>query len=198
MRSAGALCFALQGGLMKRLVIALSVVALIFPVVILAQTQAPKPDPGLKKLQVLVGHWTYEGEYKAGPLGPGGKITGEYTGEMILGGFFYQDREIEKGSTGEMHNLGMYAYDPVNKNFAFNLYQDDGSTCSGTLTISGNTLTWAGKLVVAGKQYQFKEPFILTPDLMTGTAKCEISVDGNTWIPFFEGKFAKAKPAPKK
>ena len=42
------------------------------------QAPAPQPDPEVKKLQVLVGHWTFKGEYKAGPLGPGGKVAGEY------------------------------------------------------------------------------------------------------------------------
>jgi hypothetical protein len=36
------------------------------------QAPAPQPDPEVKKLQALVGHWTFKGEYKAGPLGPGG------------------------------------------------------------------------------------------------------------------------------
>jgi hypothetical protein len=50
---------------------------LVFAVSLWAQTTVPKPDPELKKLGVIVGHWTYEGEYKAGPLGPGGKAKGE-------------------------------------------------------------------------------------------------------------------------
>jgi hypothetical protein len=185
-------------GFMKRFVIALSVAALIYPVVASAQTPAPKPAPELKKLQVLVGHWTYEGEYKAGPLGPGGKITGEYTGQMILGGFFLRGQSTEKGTMGETRFLEIDGYDPVNKNYVSTMYGDDGSTFSGVVTVSGNTLTWAGKFTVAGKQYLFKEPFILAPDLMSATAKGEISVDGRTWTPFFEAQYAKAKPAPKK
>ena len=181
---------------MKRTVIAVGLMSLLFAVA--AQAQAPKPDPELKKLQVLAGHWTYEGEYKAGPLGPGSKITGEYTGQMILGGFFYQEQEIEKGPTGETRTISIYAYDPVNKNFAFNSYQSDGSTYSGAVTINGNKWTWAGKLVVAGKQYLFKAPYTLAPDLMSATMNVEISVDGKTWTPFFEAKWTKTKPAPKK
>jgi hypothetical protein len=33
---------------------------------------------------------------------------------------------------------------------------------------------------------------------MSGTEKAEISADGKTWTPFFEGKYTKAQPAPKK
>ena len=159
---------------------------------------APKPDPALKKLHVLAGHWTYEGEYKPGPLGPGGKIIGEFNGQAILGGFFFEGREVEKGSMGEMRNLEIDEWSPASNNFTSNIYQDDGSRFLGTLSVEGNTVTWAGKFTVAGKEYQLREPQVLADDLKSGTAKAEISTDGNTWTPFFEAKFTKAKPAPKK
>jgi hypothetical protein len=56
-----------------------------------AQTSAPKSDPELKKLHVLIGHWTHEGEYKPGPLGGGSKVKGVWGARMILGGFFLKD-----------------------------------------------------------------------------------------------------------
>jgi hypothetical protein len=183
---------------MQRTSILLFVVVVFFATATQAQAPAPKPNPELKKLLPLVGHWTYEGEYKPGPLGPGGKITGVYDAHWILGGFFLQAQEAEKGEAGETHNLEIDSYDPVNKTFASDLYQSDGTRFSGTLTIAGNTITWAGKWVIAGKQYLFREPFVLAPDSMSGTTKGEISTDGKTWTPFFEGKFTKAKPGSKK
>jgi hypothetical protein len=117
---------------------------------------------------------------------------------MILGGFFLQGQETEKGPAGEMRALGIEAYDPVNKNFASNWYESDGTRFSGTLTVSGNTFTWEGKSVVAGKQYLMKEPFVVAPDLMSATMKTQVSVDGKTWTPFAESRYTKVKPAPKK
>jgi hypothetical protein len=99
---------------------------------------------------------------------------------------------------GETQYLEIDAYDPVNKNFTSSMYGDDGSKFSGTVTVSGNTLTWAGKFVVGGKPYMIREPFVFAANLMSATAKAEISVDGKTWTPFFEAKFTKAKPASKK
>jgi hypothetical protein len=163
-----------------------------------AQAPAPKPDPALKKLSVLVGHWTREAEYKPGPLGPGGKYTGDWTTQMILGGFFLQGRETEKGPIGWTRVLEIFGYDPVNKNFPTQSYADNGSTFSGVLTVTQNTYTWAGKLVVAGKQYQYKGTFVLAPDLTSGTYEEEISVDGKTWTPWRETKFTKTQPAAKK
>jgi len=159
---------------------------------------APKPGPEVKKLHVLAGHWTYEGEYKPGPLGPGGKCTGEMTLQMILGGFFLQGRLTEKGPVGETRILYIAGYDPVNKNFPTQFYYDDGSRFSGVLTIAGNTWTYEGKWSVAGKQYQLKVSVMYGPDLTSGTEKAEFSADGKAWTPFLEAEWTKAKPAAKK
>jgi hypothetical protein len=145
-----------------------------------------------------VGHWTYEGEYKPEPLGPGGKFTGENTARMILGGFFLQEWSTGKGPGGERRSLWLNGYDPVNKNFSSEAYSDHGSRLSAVLTITGNTWTYAGKGVVAGKQYQFKGTFVLAPDLASGTYKTEISVDGKTWTPRSESRWTKVPPAAKK
>jgi hypothetical protein len=163
-----------------------------------AQAPAPKPDPEVRKLHVLVGHWTYEGEYKPGPLGPGGKVSGVYDGRMILGGFFFEGRATEKGPAGETRGLEIDGYDPVNKNFSYHYYTDDGSAFTGALTVAGNTWTGAAKLVTAGKQYQFKATFVLAADLASASFDGEISVDGKTWTPWFEEKYTKAQPAANK
>jgi hypothetical protein len=183
---------------MQRISLLLLALVFCFATAMQAQAPAPKPGPEVKKLRVSVGHWTYEGEFKPGPLGPGGKVTGERTGEMILGGFFFQGRWAQTGPTGEARALEITGYDPVNKNFSSEFYFGDGGRVSAVLTISGNTLTWAGKGLGPGKQYLFKETFILAADLMSMTDKAEISADGKTWTPLFERNWTKAKPAPKK
>ncbi len=183
---------------MKRVNVALFVLVFCFAAALQAQAQSPKPDPEVKKLHAAVGHWTFEGEYTAGPLGPGGKVTGEYIGRMILGGFFFQGRLTEKAPAGEMGGLEVEAYDPANKSFVSNWYLSGGSTISGMLTVSGNTFTWNGKLTAAGKQYQYKQTLILAADLTSWTIRGEISVDGKTWAPWFEEKGTKVKATAKK
>jgi hypothetical protein len=71
------------------LLLSLIVICLVAP--LRAQTSVPKPDPELKKLHVLIGHWTYEGEYKPGPLRGGSKVKGVWDARMILGGFFLHE-----------------------------------------------------------------------------------------------------------
>ena len=183
---------------MRRISVLLLPLVVCFATAVQAQAPAPKPGPEVKKLHVLVGHWTYEGEYKPGPLGPGGKFAGEYTARMILGGFFLQEQFTEKGPAGETRRLEIDGYDPMNKNLCSQSYADDGSTYSGVITVSGNRYTWAGKWVIAGKQYQYKGTFVLAPDLASGTYKEELSGDGKTWTPLGESRYTKVKPAAKK
>ena len=63
-----------------------------------------------------------------------------------------QAQEVEKGSMEESRNLEIDEWNPESKNFTSNIYQDDGSRFLGTLTVEGNTVTWAGKFTVAGKE----------------------------------------------
>ena len=53
---------------MQRISILLFLLVFCSATAMQAQAPAPKPDPEVKKLHVWVGHWTYEGEYKPGPL----------------------------------------------------------------------------------------------------------------------------------
>jgi hypothetical protein len=183
---------------MTRISILLFFLVICFVTAMQAQAQAPKPDPEMKKLSVLVGHWTYEGESNPGPLGPGGKETGEMTCQMILGGFFLRCGWTEKGPAGAARGLMLSGYDSVNKNFATEWYFGDGSRPSGVISIAGNTWNFAAQWAVAGKQIQHKSTFVLAPDLASATQKSEISVDGKTWTASFERKYTKAQPAPKK
>jgi len=181
----------------RRITILLFLSVFCFAAAMQAQAQAPKPDPALKKLSVFLGHWTYEGESKPGPLGPGGKYTGEYTARMILGGFFCQARWAEKGPSGETRSLEIVGYDPVNKNLVSNGYEDGGGTWSGVINVSGSGLTYTGKYFLAGKQYLTRVSETYAADLMSMTRKLETSVDGTTWTPQ-EDKWTKVPPAAKK
>ena len=118
--------------------------------------------------------------------------------QMILGGFFLQARWKEQGALGEMRSLEVVGYDPVNKNIFSSGFQDDGSTWSGKVSLSGSTLTFTGKVLSAGKQYPIRATYILAPDLASATRKEEISVDGKSWTTTSQSKWTKVKPAAKK
>jgi roadblock/LC7 domain-containing protein len=183
---------------MKRFIVAVSVVILVLAVFAWAQTPVPKPGAEHKRVEVFAGHWTYVGEYVAGPLGPGGKVTGEYTAQMILGGFFLQGRWVEKGPAGDMRGVEIFGYDPAAKTYSQSQYQDDGSIGSGAYADHGNVWSYAGTMLMGGKRYMVRNEITLAADLMSIVGKGEISVDGKAWVPFVNLTYAKAKPVPKK
>jgi hypothetical protein len=189
--------FVKRRGFMKRMALVVGMVVLVFAVSLWAQTTAPQPDPELKKFDVFLGHWTYVGEYKAGLLGPASKVTGDWSGNQILGGFFFQDQFTEKGVAGETRGFEIIGYDPANKTFFSNEYHNDGNMLSGAYAFSGSTLTYTGKFTVGGKPYMIKATGILAADSMSFTIKAEISPDGTTWTPFFENTYTKTTPTPK-
>ena len=174
---------------MKRM--AFLFLAACFVSVVQAQTPTPKPNSDLKKLQVLVGHWTYDGEYKPGFWGPGGKKQGEATYRFILKGFALEARETEKLVEGQSHLLEIDTYDVTNKQISCSVYTDDGTTYAAVITVAGNTVTWDGTVTVAGKQFRVRTPFVLSNDGTSGTAKGELSSDGKTWETYFEAKYQK-------
>jgi len=182
---------------MKKIAILSSLLAVCFVIAMQAQT-APRPAPEFKKLQVLIGHWTYDGEYRAGAWGPATKIKGEWTYQFILNGFVLQGHCTEKSAQGEVHYLEIDEFDNAAKTIVDSVAGDDGSRFSGTLVFSGKTPVWVGTFLIGGKPYQFREPFEISEDGLTGTARGEISEDGKIWTPFFEGTFTKVKPAEKK
>ena len=169
--------------------------------VVQAQTPATaaKPDPELKKLQAWVGHWTYELEYKAGPLGPGDKVTGEMKMQVILGGFFHEGWSTEKGAHGTSQLLEIDGYDPASKKSTFATFYDKGNAESGTFSFSSTTeWSFEGKGRAGGKEYYLRGKGVFAADMKSYTFSGEISTDGKTWAPWWDGKYTKSEPAAKK
>ncbi len=184
---------------MKRIAVCVCMAMLSVAVVARAQTPAPKPGAEWQKMAVFLGHWTYEGAYKPGPFGPGARVTGEETLEMVLGGFFIQGRWVEKRASGELRGLEIFGYNPATKNYPQSQYTDDGGMASGAMTVSGNTWNLLGEGVSAGKSYRSRYTMTFAADAMSMGMKTELSTDGNSWTPFGEFTFSKVpKPGPKK
>lgn len=181
---------------MKRFAFAVCLIVLGFAVSVWAQTQAPKPGPEIKKFDVFLGHWTYTVEYKAGPLGPASNAAGELTIQAILGGSFFQNQVTERGPLGEAQIMEIIGYDPASNKFTSNEYHSDGTVFAGTYSTIGNTWTYTGKTTVEGKSIVVKNVLTVAADSVL--AKGEVSMDGNTWAPWLEAKYARVKAAPEK
>lgn len=182
---------------MKRTVIAVGLIALLFASAAQAQAPAPKAGPEQKKLEIWVGDWTYEGEHHATPFGPAGKYSGKVSVKPILGGFFVEFRGEEKGTAGTSQWAEIDSYNPLTKKYAWNGFDSDGTVSEVTYTIEGNTVSYSGTEVTGGKQAKIRGTAVFAPDFMSWVEKNEISADGTAWVPREETKFTKVESSPK-
>ena len=95
------------------------VAALLGLSIVVAQTTPPKPSPEHKRLERMVGQWNYQGEAKASPMGPGGKITGSETCEWFQGGFAVVCRSKGTGPKGPGTGLSVMSYQPAKKAYPY-------------------------------------------------------------------------------
>ena len=164
---------------------------LLFGISLPAQAQTPKPGAEQKKLEVFLGAWKYEGDYKAGPLGPAGKFSGRQTGRWILDGFFLEWKGKEKGQFGDVRWTEVDWYDPVTKSYLYQGFQSDGTTWSGSFTLEGRVLTVSGTMAYKGTTYRTRGQSTFSADARTVTGTGDISTDGKVWTPWSEAKMTK-------
>jgi hypothetical protein len=157
--------------------------------------QAPKPGPEVRKLEVWVGTWNYEGDAKATPMGPATKIAGTQTGRMTMGGFALEWKGEEKGAFGAVQWGEMDTYDAAAKTYGYFGYQSDGTTWSGANTIAGSVWKATGTLTAKGVAYKTRTEATLSADGKSWAFKQELSTDGKAWMPFMDLKLTKvSKP----
>ena len=162
-----------------------------------APAAAPQPGPEHKKLAIWIGDWTVEGDFKATPIGPAGKLSEKMTARSVLGGFFVEFRGEDKSPWGATQWIELDGYDPVAKRFTWYCVGNDGSVTDATYTIDSNNVSYSGTLTVGDKQCKMRGTMVFAADFMSIVDKREISCDGKTWMPFAEGKSIKSKSSPK-
>ena len=177
---------------MNRLAI-LTVVVTTTSVLAAGQTrEMPKPGPEHQRLSAFVGTWTFEGEMKPGPMGPGGKMTGTDRIQWMPGNFFVERRFEGKGPMGEVKGLEVLGYDAGKKVHTYRFFDNMGMTGSGTFTIKGDTWTASGTSDMAGTTFHDRCNLTFGGGGKTLTIACEMSSDGKSWTPAFQGKATKS------
>ena len=174
---------------MKRIGFAVGLVIIVLTVGLLAQTAAPKPGPELKKLNIWVGDWTFEGESQATPLGPARKYVGKATVRPILDGFFVEWH----GQSGDSIWNEVDGYDASKKTYFWTGFSNDGSFNSVTYTVDGTSIKYSGVLILGDKQYRIRGTVEFGSDFMSCVDRQEVSADGQTWLLNFQNKMVKNK-----
>jgi len=186
-----------RGGFSKFSVAALLGIVAVCLLAFQAQAaDQPKPGPEHKKMEVLVGQWSYEGSAESSPFGPAGKFKGKETDRMVLGGFFLETRGEDKNDTSYIwQGVSLMGYDPVTKTYFSHGFENDGTANSSSSTVSGNTWTSIGSRTdTKGKAYKTRNVNTFSSDGRTSTFVAEYSPDdGTSWLPMWKGTMKRVR-----
>jgi len=153
-------------------------------------TISPKPDSQVKKLAVMVGKFTDEGEMKAGAVGPNSpamKVTGIDDCRWASGGFSVTCTHTEDVGGTKVSEASFIYYDPISKTYQFHGVDSTGQIDHSVGTVSGDTWTWVGESIIEGKVW--KSRFVMK---FVSKDSYEYTADGgeseNTMKVFLTGK----------
>ena len=158
----------------------------------LAQTEAPKPGPENKKLDIFVGTWTLAGDMKPSPMGPGGKMTENEKCDWMDGNFFLVCHTDYKSSMGEGSGLSILGYSTDDKAYTYREYNSWGETMDIKGSVDADTWIWTSDEKMGGKTMKGRFTMKFTsPAAYTFTY--EMSDDGTKWTLVMDGQAAKGK-----
>jgi hypothetical protein len=110
-----------------------------------ASQQPAKQDPVLKHLESFVGKWNTQGEIKASPYGPAGKIIGTDTYEWLPGGFFLVHRVDVRMGDQKNESIEIIGYDASRKTYPMHSFDSQGNHILVQASVVGYTWTFTGE-----------------------------------------------------
>jgi hypothetical protein len=188
-----------EGNVMKRtfdLLVASVVVSLVI-VQLIAAAQAPpasKPGPEHQRLAYFVGKWTTEGDMKASPMGPGGKISSTDACEWFEGRYAVICHSEGKTPMGASKSIGIISYSSEEKVYTY--YAVDNSNMTMTSvprgTVQGDTWTYTDESMMGGKKVKTRVTIKELPPTAY-TFRMELQGADGKWAPMMESKSTKGK-----
>lgn len=116
-----------------------------------AQMDMPKPAAELKKLDYFAGTWSFDGEMKPGPMGPGGKTTGTDKVEWMDGGFFLVSHTSFTSPMGKTTGTAYMGYNSDDKVYTYSAFNSMGQNEVSKGTLEGDTWTWNSESKMMGQ-----------------------------------------------
>jgi hypothetical protein len=156
----------------------------------IAQMEAPKPAPELKKLDVFVGSWILDGDMKPGPMGPGGKMTENEKCEWMEGGFYVICHSEYKSSMGNGVGLSVMGYSSDDKAYTYREFNSYGEFVDSKGSLDGDTWTWSADEKMGGMTMKGRFTMKMTSST-SYTFAYDMSQDGTKWTNMMDGKATK-------
>lgn len=163
---------------------------LVLAAAAMAQMEAPKPGPELKKLDVFAGSWTLDGTMKPGMMGPGGTMTESEKCEWMEGGFYMVCHSDYKGSMGSGIGLSVMGYSTEDKAYTYREFSSTGEFVDSRGKIDGDTWTWVSEEKMGGMTMKGRFTMKIT-SATSYSFGFEMSEDGTKWTSVMEGKASK-------
>src|SRR5258708_18584857 len=156
----------------------------------MAQMDASKPGPELKKLDVFVGSWTLDGDMKPSPMGPGGKMTETQKCEWMDAGFFVVCHADFKSAMGDGSGLSVMGYSNDDKDYTYREFNSWGEFVDSRGHLDGDTWTWTSDEKMNGKTSKGRFTMKMTSSTAYNFA-FDMSDDGTNRTTLMEGKATK-------
>ncbi|HLW85593.1 MAG TPA: DUF1579 family protein [Candidatus Sulfotelmatobacter sp.] len=158
----------------------------------LAQMEMPKPGPELKKLDVLAGSWTLDGDMKPGPMGPGGKMTEIQKCEWMDGAFFLICHADFKSSMGDGTGFSVMGYSKDDKAYTYREFNSWGEFEDSRGSLEGDIWVWTNDEKMEGTTMKGRFTMKMT-SASSYDFTFEMSQDGTKWTNVMDGKATKGK-----
>lgn len=173
-----------------RIVLSTGVAVAILASAIAAQAPAPTPGAEHARMAAFAGQWNYQGEAKASPLGPAGKVTGSETCEWFDGKFQLVCRRKGTGPMGPSTGMSVMGYDPSRKAYTYHAISSQGDNIFVRGKVDGKVWTWTDENTVDGKP--LKIHVTVTEQTPTAYAlKVQASMDNAPMMVIEEGTATK-------
>ena len=156
-----------------------------------AQMEQLKAGPEQKKLDVLAGAWTLNGDMKPGPAGSGGKSLETETCDWMEGGFFLIcHTHFKIAGLPDGTGLTVMGYNADDKTYSYREFNSYGEFVDSRGTVDGDTWTWTndqkmGAMTMKGK-FTMKNVKVGSYDFAY-----EVSQDGTKWTTVVDGNATK-------
>lgn len=154
------------------------------------QPGAPQPSPEVARLGYFVGEWTSEATIHPGPMGAGGKATGQSKCRWLDGNFFVSCMDESTTPMGKMSGLGVMGYDASKKVYTWSGFNNIGQAETATGSVSDKTWTYVGENAINGKTMKTRYTLVETSPTAY-TFKFEAMTDGSAWTTVIDGTVTK-------
>lgn len=178
-------------------IVAITIFALILSSFLFAQAPQQSSAPGLtpqhQRMGYFAGDWTASGTSKISPKTPAASFTLKEHGEWVTDGYFLETKTSMKGALGTVNSVRVMGYNPEDKVYTYNVYNNLGEHQLALGHLNGNTWTWDSEEKLNGVVIKGRYTIVETgPNSFT--FKSEVADPKGGWATVMEGTAMRVAP----